>query len=136
MPSYSLVNPQVETSTSPQAFITSNRKRSSLKASLSQNDLPNGQLNNNSRIQKSLSKNTEMYLLSASMSSLPEIHLENYPGWDENDNKKQDEIDVATPGKAKPGVMRRVYELFKQTKLGKLCRYAVKNISVWYIFSE
>ena len=121
---HSVANPQTAINTTSEAFITSNRKRSSLRASSSQNDLPNGQLNQDSPIQKSLSKSTEMYLMSGSMSFLPEIHLENYPGWNENDDiEQEEEVYVPTPGKAKPGVLRRAYESLKQSKLGKLCRY-------------
>jgi hypothetical protein len=123
----SIINPETEIRQTPEA--SSNRQRSTPRTS--QNDLPNdcqsGQRGEDPTIQNdSIPKTEEMLLLSGSVSFLPEIYLQSYPGsMDKIDGMKEEHAYVPTVGKAKPGVLRKTYKSMKQSKLAKLCRYGL-----------
>ena len=64
-----------------------------------------------------------MYLLSGSVSFLPEVPLQSYINGSTNsvDDAKEEPY-VLTTGNAKPGVLRKTYKSLKQNKLAQLCR--------------
>ena len=71
-----------------------------------------------------------MLLLSGSVSFLPEIHLQSYPGSMVKVDDAKDEPYVPTVGKAKPGVLRKTYKSMKQSDFVKLCRYGLLYINL------
>ncbi len=115
-----------ETCKPQQASTSSNRQRSIVKTSASQNGIPSGWEstlpNGEPAIQKSPPKSVEMQLLSGSVSFLPELHFQSYHGSTDNVDDEKEESYVLTAGKAKPGVLRRMYASMKQSKLAQLCR--------------
>ena len=100
---------------------SNSRQRSSLKTSLSQNDISNS-LHEDLTKQISFEKNTELQLLSGSVSFLPEMYLQSYHGSTNTVDNMKEETYVLTAGKAKPGGLRKTYKSLKQSKLVQLCR--------------
>lgn len=66
---------------------------------------------------------TEMLLLSGSVSFLPELHFHSYPGLVETCDTQREEPYVPTAGKSKPGMLRKSLKSVKRSKLAQLCRY-------------
>ena len=98
---------------------SSNRQRSSVKTSTSQNDISNScqlkQQDEDVTKEVSFEKSIEMHLLSGSVSFLPEMHLQSYNGSTNSVDDAKEERYVLTTGKAKPGVLRKTYQSLKQS---------------------
>jgi hypothetical protein len=105
---------------------SSNRQPALLKNRRSQNDISNScvsnQLEEEVTKQVSLQKSTEMHLLSGSISFLPEMHLQSYNGSTNNVDNGKEEAYVLSPGKAKPGILRKTLQSLRRSKLVQLWR--------------
>ena len=106
----------------PLSLTSSNTQSSSLKNNRSHNDSAYVLRDLNHQDESSLSKSFETKLISGSVSILPELCLENYPKSTEIVEESKQTPYALSAGKGKPGVIRRTYNSFKQSKLAKLCR--------------